>query len=224
MIEGGSELTQLQSRQAFGLYLESVLKRLTQEPKSMHEKLILKFLSGVSGLSGFKAAPLLLKNNPLSFRIISKDRTAMVAKLLGDYLETYNRDTEAFIDSFDNYGMIPISTFNEFLSHAQETDLESVLTLHTNFTHSMPFLYNRCGSSVPLTPPIPAGLHGLLKALPTMVAGGRDNSKIEGYYKNTATDCDIPEGDSSEAQTLSNTQPKFNTIGSNKKRTKSVAR
>ncbi|KAL5282557.1 TTLL5 family protein [Megaselia abdita] len=220
LIEGGSELTQLQSRQAFGLYLESILKRLTQEPKSLHEKLILKFLSGVSGLSGFKAAPLLFKNNPMSFRIISKDRTAMVAKLLGDYLETYNRDTEAFIDTFDNFGMIPISTFNEFLSHAQETDLESILTLHTNFTHSMPFLYNRCGSSVPLTPPIPAGLHGFLKALPTMVAGGRDNSKIDGYYKNTIENkSDVNEGGD---ETPSNTQPTFNAIGSSKKRTKSI--
>lgn len=181
LIENGSELTQLQARQTFGLYLESILRRLTQEPRDYHEKLILKFISRVNG--GIKA-PVFFKN-PFNYRVMSKDRSAMVAKLLGDYLEGYNRDTEAYIDSFDNYGKIPIALFNDFTTHAQEADLESVLTLHTNLTQAMPFLYNRCGPSVPSTPPIPTGTHGFLKALPAMIAGGtKEMNRIEIYYKN----------------------------------------
>lgn len=184
LIENGSELTQLQARQTFGLYLESILRRLTQEPRDYHEKLILKFISRVNG--GIKA-PVFFKN-PFNYRVMSKDRSAMVAKLLGDYLEGYNRDTEVYIDSFDNYGKIPSALFNDFTTHAQEADLESVLTLHTNLTQTMPFLYNRCGPSVPPTPPIPTGAHGFLKALPAMIAGGtKEMNRIDIYYKNPAT-------------------------------------
>ncbi|XP_037913372.1 tubulin polyglutamylase TTLL5 isoform X4 [Hermetia illucens] len=182
LIEAGSELTQLQARQLFSHYLEAVLRRLSQEPRSHHEKLILKFINRAS--CTYKAPAFL--RNPLSHRILSKDRSAMVAKLLGDYLETYNRETDCYVDSFDAYGMIPSAVFNELLSHAQEHELESVLTLHTNRTKSMPFLYNRCGSNVPDTPPIPTGAHGFLKALPSMVAGvqTRDQADIDSYYKN----------------------------------------
>jgi len=50
----------------------------------------------------------------------------------------------------------------------------------------MPFLYNRCGLSVPPTPPIPSGLHGFLRALPSMVnpsGMARELSKYDGYFK-----------------------------------------
>ncbi|XP_055371763.1 probable beta-tubulin polyglutamylase isoform X3 [Condylostylus longicornis] len=183
LIENGSELTHLQARQAFYHYLELVLKRLTEEPKSLHEKLILKFINRTSG---GKSAPFL---NSLNFKMTNKDRTAMVAKLLGDYLDTYIRETEAYIDPFDNYGMISINLFKEFIKHADESDLESVLTLNTNLTHSMPFLYNRCSFNIPTAPPIPTGPHGFLKALPCMVPGynSRDNTKIDQYYKSVSS-------------------------------------
>jgi len=44
-IGSGSTLTHFQARQTFSLYLESVLRRLTQDPKDSHEKIILKFLT-----------------------------------------------------------------------------------------------------------------------------------------------------------------------------------
>ncbi|KAH8417113.1 hypothetical protein KR222_003669, partial [Zaprionus bogoriensis] len=185
-IGSGSTLTHFQARQTFSLYLESVLRRLTQDPKDSHEKIILKFLSKYGG--GVKP-PVLFRNT----QNISKARSAMVAKLLGDFLEMYRRDTEAYIDSFDHFGMIPSSAYSLFLLHAQETDLEAVLTHHTNITGIMPFLYNRCGLSVPATPPIPSGIHGFLRALPAMVSNfgiSRDVSKYDGYYKNGDRYCD----------------------------------
>lgn len=182
LIDNGSELTQLQARQTFGLYLESILRRLTKDPKDCHEKIILKFLNRVGGSV---KAPMFFRN-PQNIREVSKARSAMVAKLLGDFLEQYNRDTEAYVDSFDHIGMIPSELFVEFLSQAQEADLEAVLTLNTSLTGTMPFLYNRCGISVPPTPPIPSGVHGFLKALPSMVLGGsgaRDFNKCDSYYR-----------------------------------------
>lgn len=185
-ITNGSTLTHSQARQTFSFYLEAVLRRLTQDPKDFHEKIILKFLSRYGG--GIKP-PVLFGNTPNK----SKARSAMVAKLLGDFLEFYKRDTEAYIDSFDHFGMIPSSAYNSFLIHAQESDLEAVLTHHTNVTGVMPFLYNRCGLSVPSTPPIPSGLYGFLRALPSMVSNhcvSRDVSKYDGYVKNPDRSCD----------------------------------
>ncbi|XP_075151379.1 tubulin tyrosine ligase-like 5 [Haematobia irritans] len=182
MISNGSELTQLQARQSFSTYLEAILRRLVLEPKDSHEKIILKFLNRVGGAV---KAPVYFRN-PQNFGVVSKARSAMVAKLLGDFLEQYNRDTEAYVDSFDHIAMIPTSVFMDFLSHAQEADLEAVLGLHTSLTGTMPFLYNRCGLSVPSTPPIPSGLHGFLKALPAMVLSGsaaRDFNKTDAYYR-----------------------------------------
>ncbi|XP_053969960.1 tubulin polyglutamylase TTLL5 isoform X2 [Anastrepha ludens] len=182
LIDNGSELTQLQARQTFSLYLEAILHRLSQEPRDFHEKIILKFLNRVGGPV---KTPVFFRN-PQNFRVNSKARSAMVAKLLGDFLEQYNRDTEAYVDAFDHFGMIPSSLFSDFLSQAQEGDFEAVLSLHTNVTGNMPYLYNRLGLSVPQTPPIPSGLHGFLKALPAMVLTGsvaRDFNKCDGYYK-----------------------------------------
>lgn len=182
LIDDGSELTQLQARQTFGLYLEAILRRLTQDPKDCHEKIILKFLNRVGGSV---KAPMFFRN-PQNIREVSKARSAMVAKLLGDFLEYYNRDTEAYVDSFDHIGMIPSNLFVDFLTQAQEADLEAVLTLNTSLTGTMPYLYNRCGLSVPTTPPIPSGVHGFLKALPSMVlsgSGARDFNKHDSYYR-----------------------------------------
>lgn len=155
LIENGHELSILQARRAFGLYLEFILKRLSQEPKHHHEELILKFLYK-AGLH--MRQPFFIRN--FSHKVIGKDRGALVAKQLGDYLHIYNKDTEAYVDSFDRIGMVPIKIFDDFLSHANESDLENILTLHTNCTQQMPFLYSGCNANVPQAPPIPVGAHG----------------------------------------------------------------
>lgn len=155
LIENGHELSILQARKAFGLYLEFILKRLSQEPKHHHEELILKFLYKI-GLH--MRQPFFIRN--FSHKIIGKDRGALLAKQLSDFLHIYNKETEAYVDSFDRIGMVPIKLFDDFLSHANETDLENILTLHTNCTQQMPFLYSTNSSNNIVPPPIPVGPHG----------------------------------------------------------------
>lgn len=182
-MESGSELTLLQARKIFAMFLECVLKRLSQEPKNQHEKLILKFITR-SDLS--IKTPSFMKN-PYSTKIHGKDRSAIVAKLLGDYLEAFNRDTETCVDNYSYYGLIPSQSFDDFIAQAQESDLESILALHVNLTQNLAFLYNRCTtqSNIPTAPPIPTGAYGFLKALPSMAPNiaTRDLARIDSYYK-----------------------------------------
>ncbi|XP_055536464.1 tubulin polyglutamylase TTLL5 isoform X2 [Wyeomyia smithii] len=180
LIEAGHEMSILQSRRAFGLYLEYILKRLSSEPKHSHEELVMKFLYRVGA---HMKTPFFFRN--FGNKALGKDRGAMVAKQLGDYLHLYNKETEAFVDTFDMVGMVPIKMFNEFFMQASETDVESVLTLHTNFTQTMPFLYTGLSSSVPPAPPIPVGAHGFLKALPCMAPGGANKEliRLDPYHK-----------------------------------------
>ncbi|XP_058812370.1 tubulin polyglutamylase TTLL5 isoform X2 [Topomyia yanbarensis] len=180
LIEAGHELSILQSRRAFGLYLEYILKRLSSEPKHSQEELVMKFLYRVGA---HMKTPFFFRN--FGNKALGKDRGAMVAKQLGDYLHLYSKETEAFVDTFDMVGMVPIKLFNDFLMQAGEADVESVLTLHTNLTQTMPFLYTGCSSSVPPTPPIPVGAHGFLKALPCMAPGGANKEliRLDPHYK-----------------------------------------
>lgn len=188
-MESGSELTLLQTRKLFSLFLECVLKRLTQEQKSseldsktQHEKLILKFITR----SDLSIRPPIFMKNPSS-KIQGKDRTAIVAKLLGDYLECFDRDTEQCVDNYSYYGLIPSQLFEKFISQASEADLEFILTLHVNSTQNLSFLYNRCTPqyNVPVPPQIPIGANGFLKALPSMTPNisTRDLAQIDSYYR-----------------------------------------
>lgn len=182
-IENNLELSQLQARRLFHRYLECVLMRLaTEPPKTSHlEKCILKFITRCD--VGRIKTPAFIKNASMqqTQRIHSKDRSALVAKLLGDYLEAYHRDTDSYVDDFDRPGIIPRRQFYEFLALSQENDLESILTLHTNITQSLPFLNSRESAVVP--PPIPTGVSGFIRALPAMVRTSVTNASIENYYK-----------------------------------------
>lgn len=182
LMEAGNELTTLQARRAFVQYLECILRRLSNEPKSLHEKLILKFITRAD--LNIKM-PAFMKY-PYGAKVEAKDRSAMVAKLLGDYVEAFNRDTEGLVDNYDYYGMIPMPAFDDFMAQAQEADLESVLALHVNRTQNLTFLFSRgSGGSAPPAPPIPTGANGFLKALPSMAPNivTRDMVRIDSYYK-----------------------------------------
>ncbi|XP_049300964.1 tubulin polyglutamylase TTLL5 isoform X2 [Anopheles funestus] len=180
LIENGHEMSILQARRAFGFYLEYILKRLSSEPKHSHEELIMKFLYRVGA---HMKTPFFFRN--FGNKALGKDRGAMVAKQLGDYLHLYNKETESYVDVFDIVGMLPIKLFDDFLMQASEADLESVLTLHTNLTQQMPFLYSGCSTSIPPAPPIPVGAHGFLKALPSMAPGGANKEliRLDPFYR-----------------------------------------
>lgn len=184
-IENGSELNQLQARKLFQTYLEQLLRRLSVEPKLHHEKLILKFLQR-SGTVHFKV-PTFIRSQMSSSKNNSKDRSALILKLLSDFIEHYFHETETVQEysqgtcptnnnnnnNNNNRGGAFISQklFSDFLSQASEQDVESVLTIHTNATQQMPFLYDRFSANSPPTQshhPIPVGADGFLKALPNM--------------------------------------------------------
>lgn len=188
LIENGSEMSQLQARKTFQTYLEFILRRLSVEPKLCHEKLILKFLQR-SGIS-FKL-PQFIKN-PLNHKIASKDRSALILKMLSDYIENYLRDTETMQEQMaaaNRFGHVPQKMFMEFISSASEHDLELILTIHTNATQHLPFLHDRCtATNVPQPRPIPVGGDEFLKALPNMAQRGptKDSVRIDDYYKRLA--------------------------------------
>lgn len=168
LIENGDELSIPQARKAFSCYLEHILKRLSVDPKHTHEEYIMKFLHRIAI---YMRQPFFIRNVSHN-KMMAKERGAMVAKLLGDYLHIYNKDTEVYLENCpaDRLGTIPSKIFDDFLSHAQEIDVESILTLHTNITQQMPFLYNSYSPGIPVAPPIPVGAHGFLKSLPCMVS------------------------------------------------------
>lgn len=189
-MESGNELTLLQVRKIFSLFLECVLKRFTldgktqgSDQKGQHEKFILKFITR----SDLTIKPPSFMKNPGTSKIHGKDRTAIVAKLLGDYLEAFDRDTELCVDNYGYYALIPSQLFDKFISQASELDLEFILTLHVNLTQNLSFLCNRCGahSNIPTPPPIPTGANGFLKALPSMTPNisTRDLAQIDSYYR-----------------------------------------
>lgn len=171
LIENGDEMSTLQARKAFAIYLEHVLKRLSYDGKHSHEECIIKFLQRIAV---YMRQPFFIRNVAHN-RIMSKERGAIVAKLLSDYLHLYNKDTESFQENFDRKGVIPPKLFDDFVTNANELDIENVLTLHTNITQTMPFLYNNYSPSAPAAPPIPSGAHGFLKSLPSMSPGSHVN-------------------------------------------------
>lgn len=54
-----------------------------------------------------------------SHKLSGKDRAAIVAKQLNDFLVTYNKETEMYCDKFDRPSDIPNNLFIEFLEHAR---------------------------------------------------------------------------------------------------------
>lgn len=189
-MENGGELNFQQVRNLFKAFLECVLKRLTHDAPNhhgsdQHEKLILKFITR----SDLTIKPPMFMKNSNATKIPAKDRTAIVAKLLGDFIESFDRDTELCVDNYNYYALIPNQLFEKFLTQASETDLEYILTLHVNLTQNLAFLYNRCTqqSNMPTPPsiPIPTGANGFLKALPGMTPNlsTRDLAQIDSYYR-----------------------------------------
>lgn len=138
-LNDGCKLTTAETRRAFGLFLSHVLKR-------------------VAGCHHPQAAPLaaivsrFLKRAVTSLRVpyniqgptvkmCDKDRCAIVAKQLNDFLYMYYRDTDLCTDSEDKEGFVPSLQFAQFLCSASEADLEDVLLLVLRLENQVtPFL------------------------------------------------------------------------------------
>ncbi|XP_069360684.1 tubulin polyglutamylase TTLL5 isoform X1 [Maniola hyperantus] len=123
----GLRLTTGEVRRAFGLYLTHVLKRVSSPSNELavqHAALVLKFLRRAS--SSLRM-PYNVKGPPA--KMCDKDRCAVIAKQLNDFLYMYYRETDLYTDSEDRTGCVSNIHFAQFLYSASEADLEDVLML-----------------------------------------------------------------------------------------------
>ncbi|XP_072929682.1 tubulin polyglutamylase TTLL5 [Epargyreus clarus] len=123
----GLRLTMGEGRRAFGLYLTHVLKRISSPANELgvqHAALVLKFLRRASASLRM---PYNVKGPPA--KMCDKDRCAVIAKQLNDFLYMYYRETDLYTDSEDRSGCVSNIHFAQFLYAASEADLEDVLLL-----------------------------------------------------------------------------------------------
>ncbi|XP_047034170.1 tubulin polyglutamylase TTLL5 [Helicoverpa zea] len=123
----GMKLTMGEARRAFGLFLTHVLKRVSSpcnELAVQHAALVLRFLKRASASLRM---PYNVKGPPV--KMCDKDRCAVIAKQLNDFLYMYYRETDLYTDSEDKEGCVSNIHFAQFLYSASEADLEDVLLL-----------------------------------------------------------------------------------------------
>ncbi|GBP24411.1 Tubulin polyglutamylase TTLL5 [Eumeta japonica] len=115
-----------ESRRAFGMFLTLVLKRIStpsNDQTVQHAGFVSKFLKRAScslriPYNNVKAPPL---------KMSDKDRCAIIAKHLNDFLYVYHRETDLYTNSEDQEGCVSNIHFAQFLYGASEADLEDVL-------------------------------------------------------------------------------------------------
>ncbi|KAF7991613.1 hypothetical protein HCN44_008984 [Aphidius gifuensis] len=135
MMQQGDKLSPGEARKAFGLYLGCILRKISQPSADSNCcDLIMKFLQQSS--SNLRTPFLFtLPSSKLS----DKDRAAITAKQLSDFLHLYNRETELYADTVDRPKTVPNRLFQKFLLSANEEDLDDILILQTklyNCAHS----------------------------------------------------------------------------------------
>ena len=142
--------------QAFSVYLHCILQRLSDfddaKDDSGQIELVLKFLQKAS----------LSLREPYTFKAPScklsgKDRAAIVAKDLNEFLAHYRRETEFFTVFREEQGMVPRHIFEEFIAFAHDSDLEDVLTLQTKLYRCAHIFLGKC------LPPVTGRKNSLLR-------------------------------------------------------------
>ncbi|XP_057653784.1 tubulin polyglutamylase TTLL5 isoform X5 [Diorhabda carinulata] len=127
MLETGKRITQWQARKTFSHYLACILRRIVKGPdQDDHVEIVLKFMQKASN---YLRTPFNVKTP--SQKLDYKDRAAVVAKQLNDFLYLYNRETDLYVDKTERASQIPKKIYNEFLEHARESDLEELLIYQT---------------------------------------------------------------------------------------------
>ncbi|CAH1107627.1 unnamed protein product [Psylliodes chrysocephalus] len=149
MLQNGKRITQSEARSTFSHYLGCILRRIVAGPDHDHIDIVLKFLQKASN---YLRTPFSVKTP--SQKLDYKDRAAVIAKQLNDFLYLYNRETDLYVDKAEKPGQIPSHLFHEFLEHARESDLEELLIYQT--TQNI--------SSYSTTP----GFPGILKCIPAI--------------------------------------------------------
>ncbi|KAK4884418.1 hypothetical protein RN001_000689 [Aquatica leii] len=126
-MSSGKKLTQVEARKTFSRYLECILSRIAASPgRDGHVEIVLKFLQKASN---YLRTPFAVKVP--SHKLVGKDRAAIVAKQLNDFLYLYNRETEMYATTLNRPTELPTNLFLEFMENARECDLEEILMLQS---------------------------------------------------------------------------------------------
>ena len=138
------------------MYLHCILQRLSDFDDAKDDcsqiELVLKFLQKAS-LS--LREPYVFKAP--SCKLSGKDRAAIVAKDLNEFLAHYRRETEFFTVFREEQGMVPRHIFEEFIAFAHDSDLEDVLTLQTKMYRCAHIFLGKC------LPPVSGRKNSLLR-------------------------------------------------------------
>ncbi|XP_052756672.1 tubulin polyglutamylase TTLL5 isoform X1 [Galleria mellonella] len=122
----GMRLTPGEARRAFGLFLSCVVQRVARgdAAAAAHAALVLRFLRRAAAS---QRLPYTVQGPPA--KMCDKDRCAVIAKQLNDFLYMYCRETDLCTDSEDRHGCVSNIHFAQFLHSASEAELEEVLLL-----------------------------------------------------------------------------------------------
>ncbi|KAK9703147.1 Tubulin-tyrosine ligase family [Popillia japonica] len=124
MIKTGKRLTPSEARRTFSQYLNCVLHKIvTANTDEGQIDVVLKFLQRAST---YLKTPFAIKCP--SHKLSEKDRAAVIAKQLNDFIYLYNRETELYAD-LSRPNQLSNAVFSEFLETAGENDLEEILYL-----------------------------------------------------------------------------------------------
>lgn len=155
MLRSGRKITQIDARRTFSQYLVCILKRIVTAAPDQDEQadIVLKFLQKASY---YLRTPFSVKAP--SQKLDNKDRAAVIAHQLHDFLYLYNRETEVFMDTNNKFdkNLIPKPLYEDFLENARECDLEEVLIYQTNNSSSSVPSYGLKSA---------AGFQGILKCI-----------------------------------------------------------
>ncbi|XP_001602304.2 tubulin polyglutamylase TTLL5 isoform X2 [Nasonia vitripennis] len=168
MMHEGNKLSHGEARKAFGLYLGHILRKISsQNPDPVCCDLVTKFLQ--QSASNLRTP--FLFTLPSS-KLGDKDRAAITAKQLSDFLSLYNRETDLYADTVDRPRTVPNRLFQKFLLAASEEDLDSVLLLQTNLYNCAHTFLGRSG--------FVSSLRGsnLLSLLPHITSRVHNNANI----------------------------------------------
>ncbi|XP_049776569.1 tubulin polyglutamylase TTLL5 isoform X1 [Schistocerca cancellata] len=164
--EKGNRLSQNQARRIFCQYLQCILRRLANKEgfdtdDDNNSELILRFLQRAS--SNLRT-PYFVQ--PPNRKLSGKDRVAVVAKQLSDFIYLYSRETELYTEATDRPHCISSELCTRFLIFASESDLEEVLSAHSRVFKCVHTYLGRCG-------PAPTTRHplGLLRSYPHAPGG-----------------------------------------------------
>ena len=119
MIENGQVMNEKQARVAFTVYLQIVLRKLSEFNDQIDDKnkveLVLRFLQKAS----LNLRDSYFVKKPTA-KLVGKDRAAVVGKSLGDFIERYRKETD-LIGEERTEKHLPRDLFDQFLASATES-------------------------------------------------------------------------------------------------------